>query len=219
MRQGSNSGSGRRPRGRTNRRQPGGGGNPRTSNYESNGPEGRIRGNASQVYEKYLALARDATSSGDRIIAEAFYQHAEHYFRIMNESTDPRSGDSSNSNSEQRPQHRQQQRENGREGGAQPVAAAPFEAQIPPAIDIASEPQPDVIEEAAVPGWDIGSQAQPAVEEPQELVPEQPKPPRRARTRRERPAKPKKEAEAESAPAAEEPGPEKDDQEPVSSAS
>jgi hypothetical protein len=44
----------------------------------------RVRGNAYQVMEKYLTLARDASASGDRIAAENFYQHAEHYFRILN---------------------------------------------------------------------------------------------------------------------------------------
>lgn len=86
MRQGSN---GRRPRGRPNRKQHGG--PPRSNNFDSNGPEGRIRGNAHQVYEKYVALGRDAISAGDRIAAETFFQHAEHYFRIMNSSTDPAS--------------------------------------------------------------------------------------------------------------------------------
>lgn len=42
----------------------------------------RIRGNAFQVHEKYLGLARDAASAGDRVAAENYYQHAEHYFRI-----------------------------------------------------------------------------------------------------------------------------------------
>src|SRR3546814_796449 len=90
MRQGSN--NGRRPRGRTNRKQHGGGGGggqPRTHTFDSNGPDGRVRGNARQVFEKYLSLARDATSAGDRIAAEAYYQHAEHYFRILSDSTDP----------------------------------------------------------------------------------------------------------------------------------
>ncbi|WP_300528272.1 DUF4167 domain-containing protein [Maricaulis sp.] len=59
------------------------GGNPANRSYESNGPEVKIRGNASQIYEKYLTLARDATSSGDRVRAENLYQHAEHYFRIV----------------------------------------------------------------------------------------------------------------------------------------
>ncbi len=45
----------------------------------------RIRGNAWQVHEKYQALARDAAASGDRIMAENYLQHAEHYFRIINQ--------------------------------------------------------------------------------------------------------------------------------------
>ena len=89
MRQGSN--SGRRPRGRTNRKQHGGG-QSRTHTFDSNGPDGRVRGNARQVYEKYLTLARDASSAGDRIAAEAYYQHAEHYYRILSDSTDPQPG-------------------------------------------------------------------------------------------------------------------------------
>ena len=60
----------------------GGGFNPNRS-YDSNGPEVKIRGTASHIYEKYLQLARDANSSGDRIMAESYLQHAEHYFRIM----------------------------------------------------------------------------------------------------------------------------------------
>lgn len=50
--------------------------------FDSNGPSVRIRGNAFQVYEKYLTLARDASSAGDRVAAENYFQHAEHYFRI-----------------------------------------------------------------------------------------------------------------------------------------
>lgn len=56
----------------------------RHQTFDSSGPEVRIRGNAYQVHEKYLTLARDAATSGDRIAAENFFQHAEHYFRIMN---------------------------------------------------------------------------------------------------------------------------------------
>jgi hypothetical protein len=48
-----------------------------------------VRGNAMQVYEKYVNLARDATSAGDRIAAESYHQYAEHYFRIINDTTDP----------------------------------------------------------------------------------------------------------------------------------
>lgn len=56
----------------------------RNQTFDSSGPEVRIRGNAHQVLEKYLALARDATAAGDRIAAENYYQHAEHYFRVIN---------------------------------------------------------------------------------------------------------------------------------------
>ena len=62
---------------------------PRSQTFDSNGPDVRVRGNAHQVYEKYLALARDANSSGDRIAAEGYFQFAEHYFRVLNDSTDP----------------------------------------------------------------------------------------------------------------------------------
>lgn len=61
---------------------------PRIQNFESNGPNVKIRGNAYQVFERYVALAREAASSGDRIAAENLYQHAEHYFRVMNANGD-----------------------------------------------------------------------------------------------------------------------------------
>lgn len=54
----------------------------RNQNFESSGPDVKIRGTAQQVQEKYLNLARDASSAGDRIAAEGYYQHAEHYFRL-----------------------------------------------------------------------------------------------------------------------------------------
>jgi hypothetical protein len=60
----------------------GGGFNPNRT-FDSSGPEVKIRGSASHVYEKYLQLARDANSGGDRVMAENYLQHAEHYFRIM----------------------------------------------------------------------------------------------------------------------------------------
>jgi len=63
-----------------------GGGIPMNRNhvFDSNGPDLRIRGTAQQLFEKYLQLGRDATSSGDRVMAESYFQHAEHYFRILN---------------------------------------------------------------------------------------------------------------------------------------
>ena len=56
----------------------------RNQTFESNGPEVKVRGTAQQVLEKYLALGRDAYLSGDPIAAEGFFQHAEHYHRVLN---------------------------------------------------------------------------------------------------------------------------------------
>ncbi|UOM35850.1 DUF4167 domain-containing protein [Acuticoccus sp. I52.16.1] len=60
-----------------------GGGNPLSRSYESNGPDVKIRGSALQVADKYAQLARDAQSAGDRVMAENYFQHAEHYYRIV----------------------------------------------------------------------------------------------------------------------------------------
>jgi hypothetical protein len=46
---------------------------------------GRVRGNSQQVLDKYLAMARDAMMAGDRVAAEGFFQHAEHYYRVVHE--------------------------------------------------------------------------------------------------------------------------------------
>ena len=54
----------------------------RNTSYESNGPDVKLRGNAQQLHEKYMALAQDASTSGERISAEAFTQFADHYFRL-----------------------------------------------------------------------------------------------------------------------------------------
>ena len=81
------SGRDQRPRGRFNANRPFNQ-QPRSSQsnqtFDSNGPNIKIRGSAHQIFERYLALAREATASGDRIAAENFYQHAEHYFRVDN---------------------------------------------------------------------------------------------------------------------------------------
>src|SRR5579863_10270486 len=65
----------------------GGGGKPQHNAnraFDSNGPDGvKVRGAAQHVYEKYQQLARDAHTAGDRVTAENFLQHAEHYFRVM----------------------------------------------------------------------------------------------------------------------------------------
>jgi len=57
--------------------------NPMSRGYESNGPDVKIRGNPAHIAEKYIQLARDAHTSGDPISAENYYQHAEHYYRLI----------------------------------------------------------------------------------------------------------------------------------------
>lgn len=97
MKQGSNS---RRTRGR------GGNGkrsSNRNNNYDNGGPEGRIRGNANQIHEKYMALARDALATDDRISSENYFQHAEHFYRIMMEKAESKK-DASNNNNDQSPE-------------------------------------------------------------------------------------------------------------------
>lgn len=83
----------KRQRGRG--RKPGGGGGGHHNNnhghqpnrtMESNGPEGKVRGPAAMIHERYLQLARDSYSAGDRVLAENFFQHADHYFRLWRAS-------------------------------------------------------------------------------------------------------------------------------------
>lgn len=69
---------------RRNNRRPGGNNN--GNNFESNGPSIKVRGSSKQIYEKYISLARDAQTSGDNVLLESYYQHAEHYARLLIES-------------------------------------------------------------------------------------------------------------------------------------
>ncbi len=79
MRNGQN----KRMRGRNNNNNNRKNQNPLSRVYESNGPDVKIRGAASHIAEKYIQLARDAQGSGDPVAAENYYQHAEHYFRLI----------------------------------------------------------------------------------------------------------------------------------------
>jgi hypothetical protein len=127
MRPGTNS---RRSRGRGNRKPhvPS-----KNQTFDSNGPEVRVRGNAHQVLEKYLALARDAQAAGDRIAAENYFQHAEHYFRIINANGE--------GNGRPRPQGGEQQPQPQAQPGAapSPQPAANGSADVLPGIDLENE--------------------------------------------------------------------------------
>lgn len=90
----------KRNRNRNQSRRNGNGSPNKSNNFDSSGPDIRVRGNAIQVNEKYLALANDASTSGDRIKAEGFFQHAEHYYRVFmlaNGGIDPRKASSESS--------------------------------------------------------------------------------------------------------------------------
>src|SRR5215471_5880477 len=60
----------------------------RGQKLDSNGPNVKIRGSSHQIFERYVALAREASASDDRVAAENLYQHAEHYFRVMNAASE-----------------------------------------------------------------------------------------------------------------------------------
>ena len=114
----------KRPRGyRGNGRRPGFHG--RGSTFESNGPEGKIRGTAFQVIEKYQALAQDALSAGDRIGAENFFQHAEHYYRVVAANGWDQRGQRQHSQQPQQPQPQQRVEPEQKPNGEQQPAANP----------------------------------------------------------------------------------------------
>ncbi len=127
MRQGQNS---KRSRGR---------GSGRRSNvptrhqtFDSNGPSVRIRGSAYQVHEKYLAMARDASSAGDRVAAENYLQHAEHYFRIINADGD---GDGRGRGDAQRANRLQQESQSEGDGEASKESTAVVETKTPAPVN------------------------------------------------------------------------------------
>ena len=112
----NNNHNNKRPRGRNTGRRPQ---NPGNRSFESNGPEVKVRGSASQICDKYLTLARDASSAGDRVRAESLLQHAEHYYRLVNGGDDART---ENPN---------------QQGGAR-------RGQVPGEVTVAGEMQPEI---------------------------------------------------------------------------
>ena len=101
----------------------------RHQTVDSNGPSVRIHGSAFQVHEKYLTMARDAAATGDRIGAENYLQHAEHYFRIINVDND---GDGRGQSNPQRAERPQQEGRFAEGNGAGDAEEAVVEAVTPP---------------------------------------------------------------------------------------
>ncbi len=94
--------------------------------FDSNGPDLRIRGTAQQLFEKYLQLGRDATSGGDRVMAEGYFQHAEHYFRILNAMNQ-----AAQQNQQSGQQHAGPRRQYNGEEGQAPAESEEVEARPP----------------------------------------------------------------------------------------
>ena len=130
MRQGPNS---RRPRGgRPGGRRSYNANSSHSRTLESNGPNVKLRGTINQLCEKYQTLARDAISAGNRVSAENYFQHAEHYMRLINGTPRPDAQPSDQPNAQ--PQRTPAPEPKAAEAGAEPghSSAAPAPAQPEP---------------------------------------------------------------------------------------
>ncbi len=126
---------GRRPRSRGNGKR-----HPSSRTFESSSPDAKVRGTAQQVLDKYLALARDSVSAGDRIAAEVYFQHAEHYYRILHADGGPRQGGRGPKPDQQTPSGEDSQPEAARPAGGnsgQEPQALPGEGPQPATADTA----------------------------------------------------------------------------------
>jgi Domain of unknown function (DUF4167) len=121
-------------------------------NYDSNGPDGKIRGTALQVYDKYIAVATDAQTAGDRVAAENYFQHAEHYFRIVaannaakQEKLSEQQAQSSGQDSDNKDSSRAQSNSHSSDTRNNSVTAEPENAgDASAAIDLSTTEQPVV---------------------------------------------------------------------------
>ncbi|WP_037316058.1 DUF4167 domain-containing protein [Ruegeria halocynthiae] len=176
-----------RSRAKNNRNRPSGG-NVVNRVFDSSGPEGKVRGTPQQIIDKYNQLARDAQLSNDRVAAENFQQHAEHYLRMLSEAQ--REVDARRE--EQERQNRERQAERDRERAERQERESARQA------DPAEAPQPDVMgftAETAAPESGLVETPESKDEAPVSDADEKKKKP----ARRPRPRKPKA-ATAEDAP-------------------
>lgn len=111
--------------------------------FDSHGPDVRVRGTAQQLFEKYLQLGRDATGAGDRVAAEAYFQHAEHYFRIMNAMA--QAAQQSQVERAERQAGRQRGHSNAVDDGEDKASDSDAEEETE-GRDLAMEPQPELSE-------------------------------------------------------------------------
>lgn len=111
--------------------------------FDSSGPEGKVRGTPQQIIDKYLQLARDAFLGNDRVAAENFQQHAEHYTRLLSEAQ--RDADEKRQQADQQNRDRQQQQQQ----RSRDQDDRERDEVVEPVADFGSGDQPDVIEPAA----------------------------------------------------------------------
>lgn len=112
--------------------------------FDSNGPDMRLRGTAQQLFEKYLQLGRDATSGGDRVMAESYFQHAEHYFRILNAMNQA----AAQHQQQQQPRRYQQGEQGDAEGAEGPEAGASAQGEFNDGEPASAEPAGEAREPA-----------------------------------------------------------------------
>ena len=134
--------------------------------FDSSGPEGKVRGTPQQIIDKYTQLARDAQLSNDRVAAENFQQHAEHYTRLLAEAQ--RDADESRARADQQNRDRQQQ---------QPQQQQPEQQQPEQPRPQSEQPRPQ------------SEQPRPQSEQPRQQS-EQPRPSQRKPRERKRPELP-----------------------------
>jgi len=107
--------------------------------FDSAGPEGKVRGTPQQIVEKYSQLARDAQLSGDRVAAESFMQHSEHYSRMLavaQAEQAAKQAEHAARQAEQAERHSEQQRQRNEQRAQQ--------QNVKQSADPADTPQPDV---------------------------------------------------------------------------
>ena len=132
-----------RSRSKNNRNRPSG--NIVNRVFDSNGPEGKVRGTPQQIIDKYNQLARESQLSGDRVATENFQQHAEHYLRMLAEAQREMEA----KREEQERQNRDRQAERDRERAARMERQEREAAQPAGDSDLGEAPQPDVVEVAS----------------------------------------------------------------------
>lgn len=158
--------------------------------FDSSGPEGKVRGTPQQIIDKYTQLARDASLGNDRVAAENFQQHAEHYTRMLGEAQREMEAKREQQEAQQQANRERQQAQN-RE--RQQAAQAGGDDQ--PAVEAAAgtEPQPDVVAEAPAADADVMDVAAPAAGDDTGLVetPENKPAPKPRRPRSRKPKAPK----------------------------